>query len=94
MKKLGLPLVFSVLVLCGCAHQYVMKLNNGTTITTASKPKLQHGTYVFKDAMGRDNYVPQGRVLEIEPSSMAAEEKHFQATTSAPVKKKHWYWPF
>ncbi|HWX22649.1 MAG TPA: YgdI/YgdR family lipoprotein [Candidatus Binatia bacterium] len=92
MRKMVLPLVLSLLVLCGCAHQYVMKLNNGSTITTASKPRLKHGTYVFKDALGHDNFVPRGRVVEIEPASMATQEKQFQV--SNPTPKKHWYWPF
>jgi hypothetical protein len=96
MKKLVLPLALCLLGLCGCASEYVMKLNNGRTITTASKPKLKGGSYVFKDAAGHDNYVPRGRVLEIEPASMATEEKKFQTTSSNPQApyKKHWYWPF
>jgi hypothetical protein len=44
-------------------------------ITTASKPKLQHGQYVFKDGAGRLQYVSQGRVREIAPASMAGDDK-------------------
>ena len=62
------------MVLCGCSSSYVIKLNNGLRITTASKPKLQHGFYVFKDAKGNVQQIPQGRVTEIAPASMAAEE--------------------
>jgi hypothetical protein len=62
--------------LTGCAHQYVIKLSNGTKVTTASKPKLKHGYYVYKDAAGNEaKPIPQGRVVEIEPASMAEEEK-------------------
>ena len=74
MKRLSGILSVAVL-LSGCAHQYVMKLSNGMTVTTASKPKLKGANYYFKDATGQENVVPQSRVLEIEPASMAKEEK-------------------
>ena len=63
------------LLLCGCARSYVMKLNRGMSITTASKPKLKHGIYFFIDSAGKENWVPQGRVVEIEPASMARKEQ-------------------
>ena len=84
MNKLVLPLLISLLVLCGCAHEYVMKLTNGRQVTTASKPKLKGGNYYFKDAKGREVSVPQGRVREIEPASMTKEEKPMFKPTSAP----------
>jgi hypothetical protein len=74
MNKLASLLLISLTALTGCARSYVMKLSNGMSITTASKPKLNHGYYTFKDAAGNENRVPQGRVVEIEPASMAAEE--------------------
>jgi hypothetical protein len=61
--------------LTGCAHQYVIKLSNGVKVTTASKPKLKQGFYTFKDAAGRENKISQSRVVEIEPASMAEEDK-------------------
>ena len=75
MNKISLLLVLSLSVLCGCAHTYVITLDNGKRITTASKPKLEKGRYVFKDAKGRPLYVPKGRVREIAPASMMKEEK-------------------
>jgi hypothetical protein len=75
MKKLVLPLLLTMLAFCGCAHAYVMKLSNGMQITTASKPKLKGATYYYKDANGKVNTIPQGRVLEILPASMAQDEK-------------------
>ena len=61
--------------LSGCARSYVITLDNGRHITTASKPKLKDGRYVFKDANGKAAYVGEGRVREIVPVSMAKEEK-------------------
>ena len=90
MKNLSWILYLGLLLVCGCTHQYVMKLGNGTRVTTASKPQLKGSNYYFKDATGQINAVPQSRVLEIEPASMAAEEDKF--TPSKP-KKSHW-WKF
>jgi len=75
MNKISLLLLLSLTLLCGCAHNYVITLDNGKRITTASKPKLENGRYVFKDAMGRPSYVATGRVREIAPASMMKEEK-------------------
>jgi hypothetical protein len=88
MKKLVLPLAASLVVLCGCAHSYVMKLSNGVRIVTPSKPRLKGANYYFKDAMGRENVMPQSRVTEISPASMVTEDNKFQPT---PPKKTHWW---
>src|SRR2546421_8933964 len=77
-----------VLILCGCAHSYVMKLTNGVQITTPRKPRLEGSSYHYKDAMGRDNVISQSRVLEIEPASMAADQSKF---TPPSPRKKHWW---
>ncbi len=90
MKRMGLVLGLAALSLCGCAHQYVMKLSNGSEIITPHKPKLQGAVYRYKGVHGQEYVVPQSRVLEIEPASMAHEETQF--TPTAP-KKKHW-WKF
>jgi hypothetical protein len=89
MKTLLLPLLASLLVLCGCAHEYVIKLSNGETVQAASKPKLKGPAYHYKDAHGNDISIPSGKVTEIEPVSSANEEsKTFQPPTE---KKRHWY---
>lgn len=75
MKRLALLLGFGPLLLSGCAHQYVMKMTNGVQITTASKPVLKNGMYVYKDAMGNQQTMPAGRVVEIQPASMAKSDK-------------------
>ncbi len=76
-------LLVSLVALCGCTRHYVLKLNNGLMVTTASKPKLKNGYYCFKDGLGQENRVPAGRVREIEPASMAREESgRFKPTPS------------
>ena len=75
MNRFTLFLCLSLAALTGCARQYVIKKSNGTRITTASKPKLKNGYYAFKDAAGNEHRVSQNQVLEIEPASMAEEEK-------------------
>jgi hypothetical protein len=88
MKKMVLLLGLGLAGLCGCTHQYTMKLNNGMTVTTDSKPKLRGNNYYFQDASGRENVIPQSRVRVIEPSSMAAEENKFHPSNP---KQRHWY---
>jgi hypothetical protein len=90
MKRLLVPLLVCLAILCGCASQYVMRLNNGSHILTASKPRLKNGAYFFKDAKGQEVSVPQGRVIQIEPVSMAREEAKAQAQQ---MKKRPW-WKF
>jgi Bacterial protein of unknown function (DUF903) len=90
MKRLVFVVLIGLLGLCGCAHQYVMKLNNGTEIVTPSKPKLKGSAYHFKDANGKERVVSAGRVREVEPASMAREEKKAMMP-HPPTKPKHWY---
>ncbi len=73
----ALVVLLCLTVLPGCARHYIMKMSNGVQITTASKPKLKGSSYYFKDASGREQSVPQGRVQEILPASRAKEEKNF-----------------
>jgi hypothetical protein len=75
MKKLAAPLLLCLVLLCGCARYYVIKFNNGTQVTAVGKPKLKGRDYVFKDYSGQVRRVSEGRVLEIEPASMARKEK-------------------
>ncbi len=91
MRRLLLPLALSAGLLCGCARQYVVKLNNGLQITTPHKPVLKGSSYYYKDAKGNEQVIPQSRVQLIEPASMAREETQF---TPQQPKQKHWYWPF
>ncbi len=74
MKRLLLLLAVMLLPVCGCSRFYIMRLSNGSQITTKGKPRLKDNTYYYKDAQGQTRSVAQGRVKEIMPASMAQEE--------------------
>jgi hypothetical protein len=82
VKKLIPILCLTVFVLCGCARHYVITLNNGSRISTTSKPHLKNGNWVYKDAEGRQTSTPAGRVTEVAPASMATP-------SGAPVKSSN-----
>jgi hypothetical protein len=92
MKK-SVPFVLAgLIVLTGCAHHYVLRLNSGSEIVTASKPKLKDGVYEFKDARGEEHLVPAGRVREVAPASVAQrEDRPKPMKVEPPPTKKHWY---
>lgn len=71
MKRVCWLILILAVVACGCARRYVITLNNGNTITTLGKPRLEGGMFVFKDASGQWSSVPAGRVREVAPRSMA-----------------------
>lgn len=73
MTKTLLPGLVGLLLLSGCARDYVLTLSSGEHIHAASKPKLVNGFYYYKDASGRDGRpVFSGSVSEIAPASMAS----------------------
>jgi hypothetical protein len=92
MKKAVLPLLIGLIALTGCAHHYVMKLSNGSQITTANKPTLKEGVYYFKDAKGEEHAVAAARVREVAPASVAQQEDKPRPMKSEPTKmKRKWY---
>jgi hypothetical protein len=91
MNKACLPVLVGLLALTGCASHYVLKLNNGSTVTTATKPHLQEGSWRFKDAKGEEQFVPAGSVREIGPASSASREPKPQGVQGGPPRKRHWY---
>ena len=62
--KSALILLVSLVGLCGCAHQYLMKLSNGDQIISYSKPKLQESRYHFTGETGEPYVIPQNRVVK------------------------------
>ena len=91
MNKFSWPLILSLILLAGCARHYVLKLSNGSEITTASKPKLKEGIYYYKDAKGEQHAMAAGRVLEMAPASMAERDSKPQPV-KGPPKKRKWYY--
>jgi hypothetical protein len=94
--KLVFTFLLSLLALCGCAHQYVMKLNNGDQIIAATKPKLQGTSYHFTDNEGGRHVIAQSRVVRIRAVSVEQAERKPAASESPesplkPKKPKHWY---
>ena len=83
MKRYLLALLLLPLFVTGCARRYVVTLNNGSRISTISKPRLENGNYVFKDAKGQPASVFAGSVREIAPASMSkSENSRFIRSTS------------
>ena len=74
MKTTVILLLFSVLALSGCSRHYVMTMNNGTQVVSTSKPRLQGGTYYYKDTTGTEQVMPQGRVRQVSPGSTSKVE--------------------
>ena len=89
-RKLALTLLVSLAVLCGCAHQYLMKISNGDQLISLSKPKLHESLYHFTDEMGQEHVIPQSRVVKIETISVVKEQGK-PSSPAKPKKPKHWY---
>jgi hypothetical protein len=70
MKKLFPLFLSSLLLLGGCARNYVVTLNNGTQIGSKGKPKREGASYVYTDASGAKRRISAGSVAEISPTSM------------------------
>ncbi len=88
--KLALALLISQAVLCGCAHQYLLKLDNGDQLLSYSKPKKQGDSYHYTSETGVNYFVPQNRVVRIKAVSVVKEEAKPMAPAK-PKKPKHWY---
>jgi hypothetical protein len=73
-----------LLLLTGCARNYVITLHDGEHIRTKGKPHLVEGYYVFKDGLGREATVRANSVREIAPPSMVTD----QTASFKPVSSK------
>jgi hypothetical protein len=74
MKQSVFIFFAGLLLLTGCAHGYVITLNNGDRIWTHGKPHQQGGVFVYKDLSGHQASVNALRVREIAPRSMVTDE--------------------
>ena len=74
MNKTTSILFAGLLVLTGCARNYVIVLRAGDHILSKGKPRLVEGLYVYKDASGRQATVQAYNVREIAPPSMVTDE--------------------
>jgi hypothetical protein len=83
-------LLVSLAVLCGCAHEYLMKLSNGYQIISVSKPKTQGTNYLFTDDTGMQHMIPKSRVATIEGISVVNKEEK-PSSPAKPKQPKHWY---
>jgi hypothetical protein len=88
--KLALPLLVSLAVLCGCAHQYLLRISDGDQIISLSRPKLQGTNYYFTGGDGVEHVIPQSRVVKIKSVSVVKEEEK-PLPPAKPKKPKHWY---
>jgi hypothetical protein len=91
---MAFALLAGLVGLGGCAHQYLMKLNDGDQIISASKPKLQGTNYHFTDGTGAKYAIPKSRVVKIRAVSVVKEEEKPASAPSPPLtpkKPKHWY---
>ena len=81
--------LFGLVFLCGCMHQYLLKLNNGDEIFARTKPKLQGTNYFFTDRSGSPCAIPQSYVAKIRAVNVVEDKP--KPATPPPKKPKHWY---
>lgn len=66
MKEIVLAAFFALL-LTGCASEYLIVTNDGTVISTDSKPELDNdsGMIEFEDSEGREQQLPKDSIKTI-----------------------------
>ena len=74
MNKTVMIFFAGLLLLTGCARNYVITLHNGEHVWSKGKPRLVEGFYVYKDASGHDAMVRAITVREIAPPSMVTDQ--------------------
>jgi len=91
--SLSLTLLVGLVGLCGCVHEYLIKLSNGDQVISLSKPRSQGTNYFFTDTTGSASMVPRSRVVKIRAISFVEDgRKPAPPPSSEPPKKpKHWY---
>lgn len=91
--SVAFALLAGLLGVCGCAHQYLLKLSDGDQILSLTKPHPQGTNYLFTGETGTPCVLPRSRVVHIRAVSMVNEEQEAQkaASPAKPKKPKHWY---
>ena len=76
MKTTVLSFLFLLFIGAGCATRYDMTLSNGMVITAKGKPRVDEKRHVifFTDALGKTNSIPEFRVTQITPHSLAGDD--------------------
>jgi len=83
MRKTLLPALTGILLLTGCARNYVIVQNDFSRIYVHNKPKFKDGYYYYKDAHGEQQVISSNRVREVSPADMVSNP-------NAPFKPKPW----
>ena len=73
MIKLLLSTLAGLLLLTGCARNYVIVRSDFSRIYVNNRPKYKDGYYYYKDASGEQTRIPAGRVREVAPASMVSD---------------------
>ena len=75
MTKKFLPVLAALLLLSGCARNYIITMSDGRRYMAYSKPKLdEKGFYHYKDASGKEGPpVFSSKVREIAPPNMVTD---------------------
>jgi hypothetical protein len=82
---LAIGLVAMAPLFTGCRTHYQVTLNNAAKFTSAGKPKLEQGFYVFEDAVsGEKVQIAKGKVVAIE--ALPAWGKSDKESKSSPRK--------
>jgi hypothetical protein len=89
MGSAALTALVGLVCFCGCAHQYLLKLNNGDELFALTKPKLQGTNYFYTNRVGSPCAIPRIYVAKIRAVTVVEEKP--KPATPPPKKPKHWY---
>ena len=89
----AITLLLGLVVLCGCQHQYIIRLKNGEQILSQSKPRLEGTNYYYSAGAGATFMVPRNHVVSVRAASLkkVQEEPAPPNSSPKPAKPKHWY---
>ena len=91
--RMAVTLLVGWIGLCGCQHQYIIRLRNGEQILAPTKPKLQGTNYYYSAGGGTMYAIPRSHVVNIRAASVKKVEEQPASwqTPASPKKPKHWY---